>query len=262
MTRSAVFQVLCAIHRNKQRVRRMKRRAPSAAEDGTPEPALRAEPLCEGAKRPRLFDNDEDDDTEDEQQQNKKEHVVLTREDLREIIKIATERHTRNEAANVRERKSVARNGLVLGIQGMIGEWVLYKKFGLPLEPLYDTTPRCFKGDTRRDATLEGKVIEVKTTYAHGFPIRVETREAKKPADYYALVTAVRKDRDAPFVETEHVDCIFHGFVPAARLLQPKNLCTWGSTGVKYYCLRNSAFRPWGVFPHKGVVARSAPAGQ
>lgn len=187
---------------------------------------------------------------EDEEQQHpfkktrtlhQKVRVKLTPEDLTEIIRIATERHTRNLAAQVKERKSVNRDGLVLGIQGLVGEWLLYKLFQIDTAPLYDTTPRNWQKDNARDARLEGKKIEVKTTYSHNFGIRVEAREAKKPADYYALVTSVREQRDAPYTPKETIDCVFHGFVRAEDLLRPENLRKWGD-GKQYYCLGNEYF--------------------
>jgi len=194
---------------------------------------------------------DEEEAPVPKRQQSAKKHTVLKKEDIVPIRKIAGERHSKNVAAKVKERKSVPRNGLVLGEQGMIGEWLLYKLFNLDTAPLFDTTPRNFQSDTQRDARIHGKRIEVKTTYSHRFGIRVEMREAKNPADFYAFVTAVRKDRDALLQDSEEIDCIFHGFVSAAELLQPKNLVRW-SDGRMYYCLPNEQFQ-------ENVLGSSAP---
>lgn len=169
-----------------------------------------------------------------------------TVEDMQEIIKIATARHTTNEANGAREQKTVPRHGQVVCTDGMVGEWSLYKLFKLDTAPLYDTSTRSHRTDKTKDANIKGKIIEIKTTVSHQNGIRVPLREVKKPADFYALVTAKRVDKDAFYTPDEKIDCIFHGFVPAATLLVKANIRTWHD-GKQYYCLRNTAFRPWNV---------------
>jgi hypothetical protein len=127
----------------------------------------------------------------------------------------------------------------------MIGEWMLHKFFHLDKAALYDTTPRNFQNDKRRDALIEGKRIEVKTTFAHSLGIRVETREKRNPADFYALFTISRTFKDAPFHCDEKIECIFHGFVSKKVLLSAENLQMWPHSDKKYYCLSNKCFKSW-----------------
>jgi hypothetical protein len=171
---------------------------------------------------------------------------VPTVEDMQEIIRIAESRHSTNTAQGVREQKTVPRHGKIVCTDGMVGEWSLYKMFQLDTAPLYDTSVRSHKTDKSKDATIKGKIIEIKTTGSHHNGIRVPLRDAKKPADFYALVTAKRANKDVFYTPDEKIDCIFHGFVSAAQLLQPRNIRTWHD-GRQYYCLTNTAFQPWEV---------------
>lgn len=138
---------------------------------------------------------------------------VLAPPDVAACVRIGTARNAANARAHKTDQRHSDRSSLDVSIQGVIGEYVFLRLFGLPVQDTQDTRCRNVLNDTF-DATLAGKTVDVKTVAAPGCDLWVSRGKAANPPHVFALIELQRPRRSKdPYDDpAEAIVGIFHGF--------------------------------------------------
>jgi hypothetical protein len=170
-----------------------------------------------------------------------KTKYLLTGDDLSQCIRIGTERNSNNKKSNTMNFNNSGRDDEIVSIQGVIGEWVFCRLFGIDPTPLNNTQCRNRWNDSF-DAVICGKTIDVKTPLHHSSELWVTVSRGKHAPDFYCLMTVERSKVDsdeAPYTVDEHVELVFHGFIHRDVLLVGGNIRRRGRGNV-YIALQSN----------------------
>lgn len=142
----------------------------------------------------------------------------LEGEDYAFAVYIGHMRNKKNKAKGVKEQKFTAsKSSVEVSVQGLIGEAAFLRLFGLPLDPLYDTTPSCARTD-RGDAFLQsGEKVDVKTTVPRAKGILASAAKKEYPPTLYALMTMLDHNQEGHYALLR-----FDGFMSAAFVTQDR----------------------------------------
>lgn len=196
-------------------------------------------------------------------------------------ITIGTRRNLVNRRNGVREKKFGDRDGNDISVQGVLGEYAFRKMLRLPVDDLWDTTPRNFLNDSF-DATIpmfywapEGQKyvkrnfamqIDVKCVIKSSAPgLLVQADKMRKPADMYVLMYLQRgtqvpsEMRDKlPFTVDEDITAWFEGFALPVEVFQEgnaqyredKDKTLSNGQQKKYYMVTKEHLHTWEEFEH------------
>lgn len=161
----------------------------------------------------------------------------LSADEVEQCRRIGQERNDRNVAAGVKNANYSGRNDVQISVQGLWGEWAFHKMLGLPVDDLYDTTPRNARTDTF-DCRLGAHTVDVKTVLDSECPLLVSTFKQKNPANWYVLMHARQ------YVSEPHIDVTLVGCCSGRDLFRYQNQVV-GPGGKMYYRCPREALQPW-----------------
>ncbi|QBZ80955.1 hypothetical protein pclt_cds_357 [Pandoravirus celtis] len=204
---------------------------------------------------------------------------TLTRDEMRECVRIGHERNRRNRDEGRASRRYTAhRTDDDISVQGVIGEWAFARLFDLSID-IHDTSCRSACSETRFDAimTPEGWTVDVKTTVGRSAPMRVAGWKVPNPPDVYALLVYVNYDPVRPLdARIQALPVIeFRGFASSATVFAPESridtVARDGQRGVIYVVAQDrlvdraglvveAAARPGGALRHQANVPLSSIA--
>jgi hypothetical protein len=173
---------------------------------------------------------------------------TLTRDEMRECVRIGRERNQRNRSeGRLNRRYASHRTDDDISVQGVIGELAFARLFDLSID-IHDTTCRSARTEVRFDAIMPpyGWTVDVKTMIGRDGPLRVNHWKLPNPPDLYALLVYTNYDAEKPLdAQVAAMPIIeFRGFASSATVFCSSNRVDTvdrdGQRGVLYVVQQQS----------------------